>query len=304
MIKNPVLALILCVAFLALGGIFVRLSLLAPINTAFYRMLFALPIFYALAISRGNPLQQARRHLNLQNKALCLLSGAFLALDLVLWNISFAYTTVVNANLLCNLVAFTVVPLSYCLFKEKPQHSFYLSAPLMIIGLLLLLSTKSQQGTQPLLGNLLALATSFFYGLFLITIYRLRSRIDVMVLMYYSCIGSLLTLIPFVCYEGWQLPSSFRAIYPLLGLALLSQVLGQGGLSYVLGHVNAILASLLMLSQPAISALYAFLLFGEQLTLQQALAIAVILLGLFIGKLDNQRFAALGYRFKHRFRAE
>lgn len=284
--KN-ILSLLLCISFLALGGIFVKLSSLDPINTAFYRVLFALPIFYFLCVFKGNKFEKNKIELSNKTKILCLLSGVFLSMDLIFWNIAFSYTTVVNANLLSNLVAFTVVPLSYLLFKEKPMKSFYLSAPIMIFGVVMLFLEKNQMGSNHFFGNLLALATSFFYGLFLLTIYKLRSKIDFMVIMYYSCIGSILSLIPFVFYEGWQFPTDLRSLYPLIGLAILSQVLGQGGMSYVLGHINAILASLVMLSQPAISATYAFFLFNEKLTPLQIFAIFIILIGLFLGKLDN-----------------
>lgn len=287
--SRHIFALLLCVSCLALGGVFVKLSLLGPINTAFYRVLFALPIFYILCVTGENKFKKYKNKLTSKEKILCLLSGLFLSLDLVLWNISFSYTTVVNANLLSNLVAFTVVPLSYFLFREKPMNSFYLSAPIMLIGVVALFSEKNQLGANHLLGNFLALATSFFYGLFLLTVYRLRSKIDFMVIMYYSCIGSIVSLLPFVFYEGWQFPTDFYSLYPLVGLAMLSQVLGQGGMSYVLGYVNAILASLVMLSQPAISAFYALLLFNEQLTAFQIFAVFIILVGLFVGKLDNAK---------------
>ena len=42
--------------------------------------------------------------------ATILLAGAFLAGDLALWNISFSYTSVANANLPANLTPFTVIP--------------------------------------------------------------------------------------------------------------------------------------------------------------------------------------------------
>ncbi|UNU73702.1 DMT family transporter [Moraxella nasovis] len=274
---------LICISLLALGGIFVRYSALEPINTAFYRVLFALPIFYILC--KRN--KKSSLSINNKHKLFAMLSGVFLALDLVLWNISFSYTTVVNANLLSNLVALTVVPISYYLFKEKPTLSFLISAPVMVFGVVLLFLEKAQLGSNHTLGNLLALATSFFYGLFLVTVYKLRKDIDFMVIMYYSCIGSIIALIPFVLFEGFSLPTSINAIIPLLGLAIFSHVLGQGGMSYFLGHLTAISASLIVLSQPAISALYAYVLFGEYLTKLQFIAIIIIMLGLFIGKLND-----------------
>lgn len=48
--ETKFIALILvAVSFLALGGIFVKLSALPPINTGFYRILFALPFWRHLS---------------------------------------------------------------------------------------------------------------------------------------------------------------------------------------------------------------------------------------------------------------
>ncbi|MFC0820706.1 EamA family transporter [Moraxella marmotae] len=166
--NKSIFILLLCVSFLALGGIFVKLSPLDPINTAFYRVLFALPIFYFLCIFKENKFKKYKNKLSGKKKLLCLLSGVFLSLDLVLWNISFSYTTVVNANLLSNLVALTVVPFSYFLFKEKPMNSFYLSAPIMIIGVFMLFSEKNQLGSNHFFWKLFGVCNFLFLWSFFI----------------------------------------------------------------------------------------------------------------------------------------
>lgn len=108
--KNILLELV-AVAFLATGGIFVKLSGLSPINTGLYRVLFAIPFLFPLAY-------KGLRTLTKKDIQILGLAGIFLAGDIALWNLSFSYTSVANANLLTNLTPFTVVPVSYFLFKE------------------------------------------------------------------------------------------------------------------------------------------------------------------------------------------
>ena len=88
----------------------------------------------------------------------------FLAGDVSLWNLSFSYTSVANANLLCNLTPFTVIPLSYLLFKEKVPMSFLLSACITFIGVLVLLDGKASPNPDNFFGDFLAVCASVFYA--------------------------------------------------------------------------------------------------------------------------------------------
>ena len=114
---KDVLLELVAVAFLATGGIFVKLSTLPPISTGFYRVLFSLPLLFPLAF-RG------LKDLTKRDVLILILAGCFLAGDVALWNLSFSYTSVANANLLTNLTPFTVIPVSYFLFREKMPKFF------------------------------------------------------------------------------------------------------------------------------------------------------------------------------------
>ncbi|MDR1461342.1 MAG: EamA family transporter [Campylobacteraceae bacterium] len=81
-----VLLTLLAICFLATGGIFVKMSELPPINTAFYRILLSLPFLLPFTFHKVIKVNR-KVFLNI------LLAGVFLALDLILWNISFQYTT-------------------------------------------------------------------------------------------------------------------------------------------------------------------------------------------------------------------
>lgn len=269
---------ILSICCLALGGIFVKLSQFPPITTGMYRVLFSLPIFFGLLKFSSQPAVMSNKE-----KLISVLAGFFLALDLILWNISFSYTTVANANLLANLVPFIVVPISYFLYKEKVSKQFIFGSMVIMFGLIMLMQGKVSPTIQNFQGDLLALSTSVFYGLFLVTVYKLRNKLSTIHIMAYASIGCLITLLPVgLIIEGVYIPVTFEDFYPLLGLALLSQILGQGGLSYCLGKIKASYASLLVLTQPIISALYAYIIFGESLSSMEIISMFVILFGLYL----------------------
>ena len=276
--NNSVLLVIVAVCFLATGGIFVKLSSLGPINTGLYRILLSLPILLPFILYK-------KEKVHIKELFIIFVAGMFLALDLVLWNMSFSLTTVANANLLANMVPFTIIPISYFIYKEKIPSGFIFGFMITIVGLYVLISGKNSPQQSNFNGDLLAFATSIFYGLFLAIVYKLRDNVSSLSIMFYSAFGSLFVLIPSaIFFEGIEFPSTLNSIYPLIGLALLSQILGQGGLSYSLGKVPINLASILVLTQPVISALYALIIFNEKITIMEVLGVCIVLFGIYISK--------------------
>lgn len=278
---NPtrdVCLIFLAICFLATGGIFVKLSPLPPINTGFYRVLFSIPML--LPFLKKQELQLTGKQITTM-----ILAGAFLAGDLALWNLSFYYTSVANANLLVNLTAFTVIPCSYFLFKEKITKQFLIGALITFLGVIFLMCNKVTLTPNRLLGDLMSLTTSFFYALFILTVYKLREHISSNIIMFVSAFGSLIVLgITIVFTEGFYIPRNFSQLWPLLCLALVSQILGQGLLAYCLGRVNASLSSIITLSQPVVAALYAWIIFQEKLDTHSIIAIIITLIGVYLAK--------------------
>ena len=76
-------------------------------------------------------------------------------------------------------------------------------------------------------------------------------------------------------------PESASDWWPLLMLALVVHVGGQGGVAYGLGHTPAALATLIILIQPIVSAAAGWVLFGEAFTLLQWIGAGLVLLGVY-----------------------
>lgn len=270
------------VTCLATGGIFVKLSELGPITTGFYRVLFSVPILYPLLKLGKNS------HLLVKDKVVIFIAGMFLAGDLILWNISFHHTTVANANLLANLVPFTIIPTAYFFYREKVSRNFLCSLIITLIGLIVLIKGKDNPTQSNLYGDALAFLTSIFYAAFLLIVYKVRQRASAIEIMYYSAYGSIvILLISSITMEGITYSTNFEALWPLLGLTVFSQVLGQGGLSFVLGRISVNLAAVLVLTQPVISAVFSYFIFHETLSTQEMLGICIVLIGIFLVKKEH-----------------
>lgn len=281
--RIDVLLELLAVAFLATGGIFVKLSVLSPINTGFYRVLFSIPLLYPLA--RRHLYQVSRRDI-----VLLFFAGVFLAGDVALWNLSFSYTSVANANLLTNLTPFTVVPVSYLIFKENIPKLFYLGSGITLAGVYILISGKADPAPSSYLGDFLAFCASFFYACFLLISYKLRDRIASSVIMFISGFGTALALlIASLFTEGFQTPHTVTELLPLIGLALCLQVIGHNLLAHCQGKINVNLSSIICLTQPAAATIYSLIIFSEKITVTEAAGIMIVIAGVYMVKAQFSR---------------
>jgi drug/metabolite transporter (DMT)-like permease len=70
----------------------------------------------------------------------------------------------------------------------------------------------------------------------------------------------------------------------LVGLALVTQILGQGLIAYAFAHLPASISSVSLLIQPVMAALYAWILFQEAVSPAQFLGAAIVLAGIWVAK--------------------
>lgn len=275
---KDILLELIAVAFLATGGIFVKKSGLSPINTGFYRVLISLPLLLPMA---GRHFKDLRR----KDVMILLLAGGLLAGDVALWNLSFGYTTVANANLLANLTPFTVIPVSYFIFKENIPRFFLVGVLVTMLGVFLLIGGKVNPDPANYFGDFLALCASFFYAAFLLISYRLRDRLASSVIMFVSGIGSVAVLFTAAAaMEGIQPVHNLGQLWPLIGLSVCVQVIGHNLLAHCQGKINVNLSSVICLSQPVIASLYSFVIFGETVSRKEAVGIAIVILGVYLVK--------------------
>lgn len=273
-----VLLELVAVCFCASSGIFVRYSTLGPVNTGFYRMLFAAPVLFLLA-------RKELQSLSRRDVLLMLAAGVFFAADIILFNLSLGLTSMANTNLFSNLTTFTVVPVSCLLFREKPPKHLLTGAAIAIAGVALLVLGKAEPSSSNYLGDLLGFCASVFYAVYILISYRLRDRFSSHVIVFF-CVLSCLAVMPLysIPMEGIQIPHGWEELWPLLGLALCLQITGHNLMSFCQGKVSVNLSSVVALTQPAVAAVYSFLLFGERLTWMELVGIGVVIAGVYLAK--------------------
>jgi drug/metabolite transporter (DMT)-like permease len=270
---------------IAFAPIFVRVSEVGPLATAFWRLLLAWPALWVWIALERHQRPALRQPSRLSDYLRLALAGFFFAGDLSVWHWSLRFTPVANSTLLVNYAPLWVTFGSWWFFRERIEKIFLAGLIMALLGATLIVGASFQIRLQQVGGDLLALTASFFYAGYLLSITRLRRDFSTAAIMTWSTAGCTVVLFLVTLLSGERfLVFSASGWLVLIGLALLSQVAGQGLITYALAHLPAAFSSVTLLLQPVFAALLAWMLLAETLGTGQALGGLLVLLGIFLAR--------------------
>lgn len=243
---------------LAVGPWFVRMTDVGPVSSAFWRMTLALPVLFALAWRFGGGVRVGRGHLGW-----LAFAGLFFAADLASWHFGILATKLANATLLGNTASLLFPLWGFLVARMWPSRMQGAALILAMTGAGLLMGRSYQLSAEHLVGDLLCLAAGIFYTFYLVGIERARGSLPQWSVLALSTAASAVPLLIAALAFGERIwPSDWT---PLIGLALMSQIIGQGLLVLSLGRLSPLLIGLAFLTQPFIAALIGWFAYDERL---------------------------------------
>jgi drug/metabolite transporter (DMT)-like permease len=202
------------------------------------------------------------------------------------WHWSILYTSVANSTLLANLAPIFVTLAGWLFFRQTVTRSFLAAMFIAIAGMFILVGPNFATGGTKLLGDALGALTGAFYGGYMIAIKLARDAgASTGRLMAWSTTITAVALLPVALLSPQpMLPQAAGGWLVLLGLALVTQIFGQGIIAYAFAHLPASLSSVSLLIQPVMASLFAWVLFGEAVGTTQFVGGAVVLAGIWMAK--------------------
>ncbi len=268
---------------IAFAPIFVRLSEVGPVATAFWRLLLALPLlalWTALQERHGGSAAAGRI-----GWRMAVLAGLFFAADLAVWHWSIRLTSVANATFLANLAPVAVTIGAWTLLGERAKPIFFAGLLLSLAGAAMLVQANVGGPDARLLGDALGMLTAVFYAGYQLCVKRLRDSQSTARIMLLSGTACAAALLPVALLSGETiLPASLTGWGVLLGLAVICQFGGQSLITSAVAHLPASFSSVSLLLQPVAAAALAWLLFGESLAILQWLGGAAVLAGIWLAR--------------------
>lgn len=252
---------------LALGPLWVRLADTGPVSAGFWRLALAIPFFALLARANGQRLGGVPRGVLLAVMA----GGIFFALDLSSWHLGIELTRLGNATLFGNSGSILIVAWGLFVLRRAPRLNEWLAFAAAILGSLILLGRSLEIDHTTLVGDLLCLLAGFLYTFYILLAQKGRETLGSWSLLFWSSLAGLPVMIGVAVALGepfW--PTDWT---PVVALSITSQLIGQGLLVFALRHFSPLVVGLALLTQPAVSVVVGWFVFGEALGLADVVGI-------------------------------
>jgi len=278
---------------IAFAPIFVRLSEIGPVGTAFYRLLFALPVLWLWMGVESAHSAQLRRPSGWRDHLRLATAGAFFAGDLAVWHGAILLTSVANATLFANFAPVFVTAGAWLLFGERVTWRFVAGLATALAGAVLLIGDSVTLSLRNVAGDAMGMLTAVFYGGYLLSVSRLRAEFSTATIMAWSGAATCLCLFVLALVLGEPLLAVTAGGWAVLvALALMSHAGGQGLIAYALAHLPAPFSSVGLLLQPVVAAGLAWVLLAEPIRPWQAVGGVVVLAGIFLARRASRRVSA------------
>jgi drug/metabolite transporter (DMT)-like permease len=156
---------------------------------------------------------------------------------------------------------------SVVFFREKLTARLVVAYLLALSGIYYLVSHQLKFEPNTLDGDLAALLSGALYSAYLLASQQARRELQnkEFTLIMFSIAGLCFLALGFA-REIPLLPTTPQTWGAIMGLAIFSTILGHGLFSYLLQYMNINVMSCGKLLEPALAALAAWLLFGEEIT--------------------------------------
>jgi drug/metabolite transporter (DMT)-like permease len=249
---------------ISFSAVFVNMAHVGPSVSAFYRVFFGGIILAVISLVRGDSFWAGKKAFKL-----VLLAGITFTLDLFFWHRSIIYVGPGLATILGNFQVFFVAGFAIFFLGEKPTLKLLLAIPMAVAGLFMIIGFDwAEAGSNYHIGVFLGLFTAISYTVYLL-ILRYSQRITTRLSIYSNLAIISLISAAFLGLEIFLRGQESFAIPDLqtwgalLGLGIVSQVLGWILISYGLPKMDASIAGLLLLLQPALAFTWDILFFGR-----------------------------------------
>lgn len=273
-------------AMVSFTSVLVELTNVGPTVSAFYRMFFGGLILLGITVAKRD-----RLWFGIKSLGIPFVCALLFSMDLFFWHRSINFVGPGLATILGNMQVFFVAVLAVLFLKEKLGWRLLVAIPFAVVGLFMIVQTGwGQEGGRVEMGVLYGLLTALSYALYILTLRKSQSagyklRYSLIANMMWISLMSAAILATTVFVEPgahFGIPDS-QTLWALIGLGIAGQVLGWVFISKGLPHVNASVAGLALLLQPALAFMWDILFFNRPTTMLEYVGAAIVLGAIYLG---------------------
>ena len=140
------------------------------------------------------------------------------------------------------------------------------------------------------MGDVLAISSAFLYAIYLLSVEKLQTILGTRTILIWRCALGAMLIAPLVIFSKETIfPQTTTGWMILILLAVVCQIVGQGLLIVSLKQFSSGLIAVLLLLQPGLTALLAWGLFDEQVSLFNAIAFMLVMIGIYLAQASDHR---------------
>jgi len=204
--------------------------------------------------------------------------GVCFAADLGSWHLGILRTTLANATLFGNAATLMFPIYGFLVARTWPTRTQGWALMLAAAGAALLLGRSYQLDAKNLAGDLLCILAGLLYTVYFILMARARTTLAPLSALVLSTLAGIVPLLVFALAMGERIVPVHWG--PLIGLALCSQVLGQGLMIYALGRFSPLVIGIALLIQPVVAGTVGWIVYGERLGLPDLVGVVMVAIAL------------------------
>ena len=283
--------LTIAVIALAFSPIFTKLSEieLSPTATIFNRLWIATIIVSGWQLIRTpakfGSIALTESISDRQQRSLLFLASGCATVSAVLWAMSLIHTSVASSTVLRSFTPIFISLGAWLILKQRFNRQFIVGMMLSIVGGMAIGWDDLQLGKDYLTGDGIALLSAALHGANILIIGYLRDRgCTTEKVLLWRCGCGALIVFPLCLRDTSLFPLSLQGWLTIIALAVVCQTLGQGLLIYSLKQFSAGFVGIFALLKPLITALLAWAIFAETISISSSIALALILIGIYLAK--------------------
>jgi drug/metabolite transporter (DMT)-like permease len=293
----PILIVIIALLALSTTAIFIKIAVqeMSAVTTLFNRLWIATIIF-----GLWSGISQARTHITddepvlpqqrypIKEIAFLIAVGLVHVLGRLSWTWSLTQTGAANANALGSLNPLFTTLGGWLFFGQLFGRKFIIGLILAIIGAIAVGFEDLLRSNNNFTGDAVALISSVFYAANFLLIEQIRNKFSIITILVWRCVIATSLMIPVVLiFEKQVFPVTLSGWLVVFALAAICEALGHGLIVYSLKTFSSGFISLLLLLNPVIVAILAWILFSENLSVFNLLGLVLILGGIYLA-ISNQ----------------
>jgi len=241
----------------------------------FWRLWIATPVMVFAAYMTGG-------RVSLPLLKVVFIPGVLFGVSMLVGFSSYQRTSIANATLIGNLQPVLMLFIGPLLFKDRSSARQILLAAIALAGICtVVLGAKDSSGAS-LFGDMLAVINLAIFTAYFVRVKQVRNKgvHSAALIAGVFCVAAI-TVSPYVLLTSHDLGAIHGKDWlSILAMVFVSGLVGHGMMTWAQRHVDITLASLLMLGSPVISAVGAWVAFGQGLSVVQIAGAFVVLAAL------------------------